>query len=186
MGQFEDYTPDNKRRDEQHLLSKLVIRMADIMDIDGLTRVHLTRTPDDSDKVAARFKEEISQLNPLTCLLLVAEIDGLLIGFARAAYFQPAQYPDSRNCPEGWYLSGVIVDPDYRRLGIASTLTAYRLDWIAERAKKAYYFANARNKVSIELHGKYNFTELTRDFKYPNVEFEGGEGILFVTDPAGS
>jgi ribosomal protein S18 acetylase RimI-like enzyme len=182
MDQFEDYAPDNKRLDKQQLLSKMVVRMADNMDIDGLTRVHLTRNPDDYDKIATRFKDEISQLNPLTCLLLVAEIDGLLIGFARATYFMPAQHPDSHNCPEGWYLSGIIIDPKYRRLGIASTLTTYRLDWIAERANKAYYFANARNRVSIDLHEKYEFTELTRDFNYPNVEFEGGEGILFVAD----
>ena len=31
-------------------------------------------------------------------------------------------------------------------------LTAARLAWIAERSREAFYFANAKNQVTIELH----------------------------------
>jgi len=53
------------------------------------------------------------------------------------------------------------------------------LNWIAQRDRYAYYFANAQNRVSIELHEQFGFMELTQDFTYPGVTFEGGIGILF-------
>ena len=182
MGRFEEYTPDKNRGDKQEMLRKVIIREAALRDCDDLTRLQLARTPDDYNKVLAKFKNEISGLSHLNKLLLIAETEQGLIGYARAFYFVPSDYTDSRNCPEGWYLTGVLIDQAHRRLGVASAFTLYRLDWIAERADKAYYFANAQNRVSIELHKKFGFEELTRDFVYPKVEFEGGEGILFVVN----
>ncbi len=76
----------------------------------------------------------------------------------------------------------MIVDPAHRRRGIAAELTRRRLKWIAERAGEAFYFANARNQVSIDLHARFGFVELTRDFAYPGATFAGGAGILFRAD----
>ena len=59
-------------------------------------------------------------------------------------------------------------------------LTRRRLGWIAGRgATEAYYFANAQNLASIDLHAKLGFVELTRDFHVPGATFAGGVGILF-------
>jgi GNAT superfamily N-acetyltransferase len=184
MSQFEEYTPDKNRHDKQEILRKMTIREANLRDCNKLARLQLARAPDNYDKVLAKFKNEISGLSHLNKLLMIAEMEQVIIGYARASYFIPSDYQDSRNCPEGWYLAGVLIDQAYRRLGVASAFTSYRLDWIAERADKAYYFANAQNRVSIELHQKFGFEELTRDFVYPKVEFEGGDGILFVVNLA--
>jgi hypothetical protein len=35
--------------------------------------------------------------------------------------------------------------------------------------------------VSIDLHRDLAFVEVTRDFTFPGVTFEGGSGILFMT-----
>jgi hypothetical protein len=61
-------------------------------------------------------------------------------------------------------------------------LTPQRLAWIGDRADAAYYFANARNVTSIDLHGKLGFIEVTRDFTFPGASFEDGAGILFRVD----
>jgi len=42
----------------------------------------------------------------------------------------------------------------------------------------AWYFTNARNEASLRLHRELGFREVTRDFSYPGVTFEGGVGIL--------
>jgi hypothetical protein len=54
-----------------------------------------------------------------------------------------------------------------------------RLRWISERADAAWFFANIRNTGSIELHHRFGFEEITRDFSFPGLAFQGGEGILF-------
>ena len=70
----------------------------------------------------------------------------------------------------------------WRRRGIGIELTRQRLAWIGDRAGSAYYFANARNVPSIDLHAKLGFAESTRDFTFPGASFEGGAGILFRVD----
>lgn len=117
-------------------------------------------------------------------LLLVATVGEEVAGFARAARWQrPPRGPDNL-APGGWYLLGVVVRDRWRRHGIALELTRRRLEWIRERADEAYYFSNARNRASIDLHERLGFVELTRDFAFPDASFEAGEGILFRVDLA--
>jgi hypothetical protein len=58
-------------------------------------------------------------------------------------------------------------------------LTDKRLRWIGERAREAWFFANARNQASIDLHRRFGFEEVSRSFSFPGLAFDGGEGILF-------
>ncbi len=99
-------------------------------------------------------------------------------GNGRAAGF-PTTWP-----PSGWYLLGVIVRDRWRRHGLGRELTKKRVEWIGERADEAWYFSNARNQTSIDLHAQVGFVEVTRDFSFPDASFEGGEGILFRVDLA--
>jgi len=118
-------------------------------------------------------------------LVLVATVGGELAGFARAARWQrpKGKLPDNV-APSGWYLLGVIVRDRWRRHGLGRELTKRRVEWIGERADEAWYFSNARNQTSIDLHGQVGFVEVTRDFSFPDASFEGGEGILFRVDLA--
>ena len=56
-----------------------------------------------------------------------------------------------------------------------------RLAWVQQRANEVWYFANARNQASIDLHSKYGFVEVTRDFTAAGVTFDNGigTGVLF-------
>ena len=75
----------------------------------------------------------------------------------------------------------MVVDA-WRRAGVGHTLTAARLAWIAERTERAYYFTNARNQVSLDLHRKLGFMELSRAFSGPGIQFDGGHGVLEVIE----
>ena len=93
--------------------------------------------------------------------------------------FRPGPDAPADTGPLGYYLTGVFVAPDRRHGGIGTALTQARLDWIGERADAAWFFANARNAASIELHRRFGFEEVSRRFSFPGLTFDGGEGILF-------
>jgi ribosomal protein S18 acetylase RimI-like enzyme len=112
-------------------------------------------------------------------LLLVAVVADEIVGYGRARRFEHSRGAPADIAPEGYYLTGVFVRIDQRRTGIGLALTEERLAWIAERADEAWYFANARNVASIELHRRLGFEEVTRQFSFPRLAFDGGEGILF-------
>jgi GNAT superfamily N-acetyltransferase len=176
---FQDFNHSRRNRGKKPGLSKLIIREAGMDDAEMLTELRLSREKGDFKQTLEKFEAEIKNLERNERLLIVAEVAGKVIAFARANYFRLPDNASYNMCPEGWYLTGVLVDSSYRSLGIGSALTSYRLAWIAERADKAYYFSNARNRVSIRLHSKFGFKEVSRDFVYPDVEFRGGKGILF-------
>ena len=97
----------------------------------------------------------------------------------RARFIREAGPNSPVGCPTGWYLAGVIVAMTARRRGVGRSLTQRRLAWIQARASEAFYFVNARNLASIDLHAAFGFQEVTRDFRVPGVTFSGGERILF-------
>lgn len=111
--------------------------------------------------------------------LVVAELDGALVGYGRARLFEPEPDAPADTAPRGFYLIGVFVAPGRRHGGVGAALTQARLDWVAERSDHAWFFANARNTASIELHRRFGFEEVTRRFSFPGLVFAGGEGILF-------
>jgi ribosomal protein S18 acetylase RimI-like enzyme len=112
-------------------------------------------------------------------LLLAASQEGRIVGFGRAGHHLPPADSPPDAAPSGWYLLGVIVAPEFRRRGMAFELTRARLAWTAPRCETAYYFVNARNRASIDLHARFGFVERTRRFSFPGVAFQGGVGVLF-------
>jgi ribosomal protein S18 acetylase RimI-like enzyme len=157
----------------------LVIREALPADCPDVAQISHER---DGAEVAAALDRCDRDLRDPDRLLLVAEVEGELAGFARAGRWEPPRNSPEGTAPAGWYLFGVVVRDRWRRLGIGIELTRQRLAWIGHRAEVAYYFANARNVASIDLHGKLGFIEVTRDFTFPGATFEGGAGILFRTN----
>ena len=112
-------------------------------------------------------------------LLLVAGRGGGVVGYGRARLFEHPPDAPADTAPEGYYLTGLFVDRDFRRTGVGAALTDARLRWIAQRADDAWFFANARNVASMQLHRRFGFEEVTREFSFPGVTFDGGEGVLF-------
>jgi ribosomal protein S18 acetylase RimI-like enzyme len=117
--------------------------------------------------------------------LTVGEIDGAVMAFSRVTYCTPAPNAPPNAAPlEGWYLGGVVVSPKHRRHGVADALTRDRIEWLRARgATSVFFVVNAENRASIDLHARFGFREVTRDFVQPGVSFFGrGIGILYCAD----
>lgn len=182
MSKFAVWEPRKKENRKPGASGGIEVRVSVESDIPVLAAIARAREGGDLKRWEEAFGRFHDQTRTGEALLLVAVRDGTPIGYGRAARFTPSATAPANAAPEGWYLTGVIVRPEFRERGAASALTRARLDWIARRASSAYYFANAQNRVSIELHRRLGFEEVTRDFTYPEVTFEGGEGILFRCD----
>ena len=111
--------------------------------------------------------------------LWVAERPVGVVAFARAAYYEPSAPARGDGAPAGWYLGGVVVHPDHRRLGIGADLTRARLAWLAVRSAECFFVVNAMNRASIDLHEPFGFREVSRGPELSGVRFTGGVGVLF-------
>jgi ribosomal protein S18 acetylase RimI-like enzyme len=111
-------------------------------------------------------------------MLHVADDGGRIAGYSRATHWVRPEDAPANAAPSGWYLMGLVVAPGYRRRGVGRALTDSRLASIAELASEVWYFANARNQASLDLHARLGFAEVTRDFWFPDLTFDGGVGVL--------
>ncbi len=180
---FAEYRPRALGEPSAVLPSGIVVRPARIGDREALAALTFERQGGVYWQHRERIERELEMLTTsTTALLLIAAHNGTSMGFGRVRYFEPAPDAPLHTAPTGFYLAGVIVSPEHRRRGIGAVLTERRLEWIAERASEAFYFAGAQNRVTIDLHSRFGFVEVTRDFVFPNVSFTGGVGVLFRID----
>jgi ribosomal protein S18 acetylase RimI-like enzyme len=170
MADFARYRPGRRRT---HGGASIDVRVAETGDADDIAAIHSTRERVPVEESRRRVEGWVDSPDSL---VLVAEVSGAIAAYGRSVRLA------AEGCPEGWYLAGLVVGPEFRRRGIGRALTIARLELIAERAGEAFYFANERNRATIDLHAALGFSELTRDFTVPGVTFEGGGGILFRID----
>ena len=160
-----------------------VVRASILADRDALADIAWKRNGGLLDDCVARFERDLTNIGrPPDDLWLTALIGARAVGYGKVAWIEPGRVAPSNHAPAGYYLGGVSVRPDFRRRGIGHELTRRRLLWIAERAAEAFYFVNAQNRASIDLHARFGFVELTRNFHIPGASFVGGVGILFRVD----
>jgi len=130
---------------------------------------------EDSDVARRRFERDVALPERR---LLVAIVGDQIAGYGRTGYFTPPVDAPANVAPEGYYLGGLLVGAQWRRRGLGGELTVARVAWVFEHAPEVWYFTNARNRASLELHFKAGFAEVTRDFVFPGVSFDGGVGVL--------
>jgi hypothetical protein len=159
---FADYRPDD---DRFPVPAGLDIRAASASDCASIAAIAHERDPD-IDPIRAEAHCTAQVADPDVCLL-IASVGDEICGFGRAARFEAAADAPPNSAPDG------------RRL------TEARLAWLAERTTAAFYFVNARNRVSLDLHEVLGFREVTRDFSIPGATFDGGVGSLGRIDLTG-
>jgi ribosomal protein S18 acetylase RimI-like enzyme len=180
---FERFNEAPRELGEPGLPGSLTIRPAGMQDVDALGRISANREGGDALTHSAAFMRAIEDDGTgRTSLTLVAEMEDDIIGFGKVRHLSGAHADDGSASPEGWYLTGVVVDPRFRRRGVGSRLTEVRLQWISGRSHLAYCFSNAGNSVSIMLHRRFGFVEVARGSEFAGVSFVGGEGVLFRAD----
>lgn len=178
---FETYRERDDEDPRGEPPADLVIRGAVQGDLDALGRIAAAREGGSLQRYAAAFGRALADdPDSRRSLVLVAAVGGEVVGYGKTHLYSGTK--EGETSPPGWYLSGVVVDPRFRRRDIGARLTVERLAWIARRSTTAYYFANARNRVSIALHAPFGFTESARGLGFCGVAFRGGEGILFSVD----
>ncbi len=114
----------------------LTLRPAQAQDADGLAKLVAQREGTPRAEVRERYLHELHAPAAENRLLLIAAQDAEVIAFGRAKYVKSARFAPEEPAgpvPDGWYLSGMIVDPAWRRRGIGAELTRRRLAWVAER-----------------------------------------------------
>lgn len=164
MGSYADYLPERPRSER---FGPDVVRRARPEDAEAIVRLTCARHGLDEDAVRPRIDEELAGF--VRCepwCVFVTEIGHHLVGFGRARQLAHGRDGLPLALPEGWYLTGVIVDPTWRRRGLGEVLTAARLDWLRRRTDAAYYVASRENRASIALHERFGFHELARGFTY--------------------
>jgi ribosomal protein S18 acetylase RimI-like enzyme len=103
---------------------------------------------------------------------------GQVVGYGRVRHFEPGPQAPPDVAPGGYYLSGIVVHPDWRHQRVGERLTQARMAWTSAFAPEVWYFTNAANQASLRLHHRLGFREVTRDFTFPGVTFTGGTGVL--------
>ena len=186
-GLFAEFDDSASARDTQGLSGEFRVRPAEISDTDAVGRISAEREGGIAREHAEGFRRELEYGRTQgKAMVFVAELDGQVIGFGRVQYREGEATMPEGGLPGGWYLTGTVVDSRFRRRGIGTRLTAARMRWIAERGSAVYYFANARNRVSIALHEGFGFIEIARGPAFGSESFVGGEGVLFKAELGGS
>lgn len=173
---FADYAPDAHGAP----LDDVVVRPASAEDFDACARLLATRDGGSE----ASWRERLTFWSAAGEHIFVADHAGEVVGYARLSWQTPSAC-GGRNAPDGHYLSGMIVDPRFRRRGIGRELTRVRCAWARRHGQRAYFVVNAANRASMDLHRELGFREVTRDFDFPGITFTGGEGVLFAASPSG-
>jgi ribosomal protein S18 acetylase RimI-like enzyme len=117
------------------------------------TRVLRVKPGDLGEQFASDITDDSRQM-------FVAKANGRVIAYGRVA--ELAADEAAPGAPAGCYLSGVLVEPAWRRRGIATALTRARLRWVFARTGEAFYVAGADNIASLHLHAALGFEEMKR------------------------
>lgn len=163
----------------QHDSAAIRVRPARPADLAACAALHVLHSGGTPDDVTPRLRRELERRERLLLVAHPVGSAGPVVGYGRLARFTSGGA--AREAPSGTYLGGLVVAPDHRGRGVGTALTVSRMRTaFEERGEEAvWYVANARNHASIALHERLGFREVTRDFWYPGVTFEGGTGILF-------
>jgi ribosomal protein S18 acetylase RimI-like enzyme len=171
---FAPYAPGTGRRPSP---ADLRVREALPPDVEGCVAVIMAVNGGDEAGWRAMFHRTLAAADQA---LLVADVGGEIVGYARVVHHgMPAEAPVDA-VPEGYYLMGLAVAEHWRRRGLAEALTRARLRWAWSRTDRVWYFASADNPASLDLHRGLGFREHTREFAFPGVIFAGGSGVLCV------
>ena len=108
-------------------LPDAVVRPGSAQDAEQTGRLAAYREGEPTERWVGIHHRKVS--NEDNCLV-VAELDGRVVGFGWASYLRPVE-SGGHGAPDGWYLSGVVVDESVRRRGLGLRLTP-SLEFIAD------------------------------------------------------
>jgi ribosomal protein S18 acetylase RimI-like enzyme len=156
---------------------------AEAKHVQGVFELMFIRNPKiDKEILHKRLTREIIEIsNGIDYGLFVSILDGEVVGFCR--FFTSDNTPLEKakfDHPSGMYCMGIIVHPNYRRMGIARYLFDKRLEVIKSLGvKEIFSMVDLDNPTSLSMHESFGFREIERGPGFFIVAFDCGEGILF-------
>lgn len=166
--------------EEPHPPLPVTVRPANETDLGPISVLMAEREKDRPSRQLRLHRQQLERQTHGIGQLLVAESDTGIVGVAKSRVVTPPSGSPYRTPPAGWYLSGVVVDPRYRRRRVGRRLTEARVRWVLERAGRVFYFADSQNEVSLALHRDLGFVEVARNIVVPGITFSSGCGVLSV------
>lgn len=122
------------------------VRVATRDDLEAIATLRSARNGRSIDhnraEVSAEFGRDGAQL-------FIAELEGAVVAFGRCKRFGDDAHPPGR--PTGWYLSGIIVQDEFRRRGIGRALVDARVKWLRQRADIAWALVARENRASLDM-----------------------------------
>ena len=140
-------------------MSEAVVRIEPLTEADVASAVELAvrvlrvKPGDLGEQFASDITDDLRQM-------FVAKANGQVVVYGRV--IELAADEAGPGTPAGCYLSGVLVDPAWRRRGIATELTRARLRWAFARTDTVFYVTGADNIASVHLHAAFGFQEINR------------------------
>ncbi|HEY3560137.1 MAG TPA: GNAT family N-acetyltransferase [Kribbella sp.] len=174
MSGFAEYRPGVLRHSVD-----VVVRPAAGADLGVCAELIVSRTGGSAEERRQRLERDLADPERYT---VVAEVAGAVVGYGAVIRHQVSPEHPPNVAPDGYYLIGLIISPDWRRHGIGELLTRERMRWTAERAGEIYSFANLANGAILDLDKRFGFTEVTRDFTFPNAPLKPGTCVLLRAD----
>lgn len=176
MNGFADYRPEQTRRTPGQTIS---VRRMSAGDVEACARLIVSRTGGPIEDRREKLRADLQNPDRYSVVACAtSDPDSQVIGYAAVILHERIPDQPATTAPTGYYLVGLIVSPQWRRHGIGELLTVDRMRWTAERADAVWYFANVENGAILDLHRRFGFVEVTRDFTFPNAPLAPGAGVL--------
>jgi ribosomal protein S18 acetylase RimI-like enzyme len=148
--------------------ASVVVRDATEADLDTTVELIAAHRGGDLDEWRRLFTHA---LHDYKRHFVVALVGPRVIGFGHTKFVErDAGNIDEGTPPAGWYLSGVTVHPNYRRLGVGTALTRARLDRLRGKTDVVYYAAEPDNLATLALHALFGFSWAGRLVNVPGAE----------------
>lgn len=139
MSEFARFRIRDEALPQSSTTSETIVRVATEKDLSEIAEIAADREGEPLENWQHSIRRSFESSAANLALLVVAGIQGRTAGFGKAGYFVPPNASPPNVAPEGWYLTGLVVRPAYRRQGHGSRLTIARLEWIADRADRLLF-----------------------------------------------
>lgn len=175
--------PFNPESAGQDLPEDILCRPALLSDRDSIARLMALRNPETPfDETLKQTEKELTiTQTDSSYRILVAEVDGQVLGFCR--FYNSKGLPPQKKihvAPEGWYAMGTLIDPMMRRRGIARFLSEERFNVLRTMGvTEVYSMVDGTNQTSLQMHREFGYEQMATAPGFLHITFECGEGHLF-------
>jgi ribosomal protein S18 acetylase RimI-like enzyme len=149
---------------------EILIRKAQSNDMTACALLISSHVSGNLEEWQSQFEQDLA--NPQR-LFLVATADHSVVGYGHATFHSATLEDEAESSPTGYFLSGLLVAPAYRRQGIGELLTVARIDDLRQVTNTIYYRAEPDNLSTIDLHSRLGFKKMGA------VERDGKEYFIF-------